>query len=174
VFEIVRFSFTFFLHSPHHRTRKQGSGEQMPNCASSTDMPRAIGWTGNISPAPSEIRFANENTPASHEAPLGAPTGCGFPKGSDPPATPWNCAIWIPPPEQAYRLFFAGAEMAKRERWQGIPTELNLERFREFVLPHLSVGSRGLDTKLSLHVLFNYILKQLYLGCQWKARQTRV
>ena len=58
--------------------------------------------------------------------------------------------------------------MAKRERWQGIPTELNLERFREFVLPHLSVGSRGPDTKLSLHVLFNYILKQLYLGCQWK------
>jgi hypothetical protein len=51
--------------------------------------------------------------------------------------------------------------MAKRERWQGIPAELNLERFREFVLPHLSVGSRGADTKLSLHVLFNYILKQL-------------
>jgi hypothetical protein len=64
-------------------------------------------------------------------------------KGSDPPATPWNRAIWIPPPEPAYRLFFAGAEMAKRERWQCIPTELNLERFREFVLPHLSVGSRG-------------------------------
>ena len=58
--------------------------------------------------------------------------------------------------------------MAKRERWQGIPTELNLERFREFVLPNLSVGSRGPDTKLSLHVLFNYILKQPYLGCQWK------
>jgi hypothetical protein len=58
--------------------------------------------------------------------------------------------------------------MAKRERWQGIPTELNLERLREFVLPHLSVGSRGPDTKLSLHVLFNYILKQLYSGCQWK------
>jgi hypothetical protein len=56
--------------------------------------------------------------------------------------------------------------MAKRERWQGIPTELNLERFREFVLPHLSVGSRGPDTKLSLHVLFSYISKQLYLGCQ--------
>src|SRR5580692_11543485 len=50
---------------------------------------------------------------------------------------------WIPPPEQAYRLFFTGAGMAKCEHWQGIPTELNLERFREFVLPHLSVGSRG-------------------------------
>jgi transposase len=74
----------------------------------------------------------------------------------------------IPPPEQVYRLFFTGAEMAKRERWRGIPTELSLERFREFVLPHLSAGSRGPDTKLSPHALFNYILKQLYLGCQWK------
>ena len=58
--------------------------------------------------------------------------------------------------------------MAKRVRWQGIPTELSLERFREFVLPHLSAGSRGPDTKLSPHALFNYVLKQLYLGCQWK------
>ena len=89
-------------------------------------------------------------------------------KRADPPATRWNRAIWIPPPEQAYRLIFTGAEIVKRERWQDIPTELNLERFREFVLSHLSVGSRGPDTKLSLHVLFNYISKQLYLGCQWK------
>jgi hypothetical protein len=58
--------------------------------------------------------------------------------------------------------------MAKRKRWQEIPTELSLERFREFVLPHLSVGSRGPAPKLSLHTLFNYILKLLYLGCQWK------
>jgi hypothetical protein len=58
--------------------------------------------------------------------------------------------------------------MTKRERWQDMPTELSLERFREFVLPHLSAGSRGPDTKLSPHALFNYVLKQLYLGCQWK------
>jgi hypothetical protein len=49
--------------------------------------------------------------------------------------------------------------MAKRERWQGIPTKLSLERFREFVLPLLSVGSRGPDAKLSPYALFNYILK---------------
>ena len=30
------------------------------------------------------------------------------------------------------------------------------------------MGSRGPDTKHSPHVLFNYILKQLYLGCPWK------
>jgi hypothetical protein len=33
--------------------------------------------------------------------------------------------------------------MAKCKRWREIPTELSLERFRKFVLPHLSVGSRG-------------------------------
>jgi transposase len=58
--------------------------------------------------------------------------------------------------------------MAKRKRWLEIPTELSLERFREFVLPHLTVGSRGPAPKLPLHALFNYILKLLYLGCQWK------
>src|SRR5712671_7252626 len=58
--------------------------------------------------------------------------------------------------------------MAKSERWQGIPTALSFERFQQFVLPHLSVGSRGPAPKLSLHALFNYILKLLYLGCQWK------
>jgi transposase len=58
--------------------------------------------------------------------------------------------------------------MAKRKRWLEIPTELSLERFQEFVLPHLTVGSRGPAPKLSLHALFNYILKLLYLGCQWK------
>ena len=58
--------------------------------------------------------------------------------------------------------------MPKRKRWQEIPTKLSLERFREFILPHLTVGSRGPAPKLSLHALFNYILKLLYLGCQWK------
>ena len=58
--------------------------------------------------------------------------------------------------------------MTKSARSRGIPTELNLERFQEFVLPHLTTGRRGPASKLSLHALFNYILKQFYLGCQWK------
>ena len=65
--------------------------------------------------------------------------------------------------------------MAKRERWQGIPTGLNLERFREFVLPHLSVwqpGGRTLKAFL-LHVLFNYILKQLDFGMPVEATAHR-
>jgi transposase len=58
--------------------------------------------------------------------------------------------------------------MAQSQSWQGIPTHLTLEQFEEFVLPHLHIGSRGPQPKLSLHVIFNYILKLLYLGCQWK------
>lgn len=58
--------------------------------------------------------------------------------------------------------------MAQSQPWQRIPTSLTLEQFEEFVLPHLHMGSRGPQPKLSLHAIFNYILKFLYLGCQWK------
>jgi len=58
--------------------------------------------------------------------------------------------------------------MAESKPWQGIPTNLTLEQFEEFVLPHLHLGSRGPQPKLPLHTIFNYILKLLYLGCQWK------
>jgi transposase len=58
--------------------------------------------------------------------------------------------------------------LAKSKQWQGIPTDVSLEQFRQFVLPHLSVGSRGPAPKLSLHALFCYTLKLLYTGCQWK------
>src|ERR1700689_1048352 len=58
--------------------------------------------------------------------------------------------------------------MVETQRWQAIPTQLERAEFEQFVLPHLSVGSRGPAPKLSLHRIFNYILQQLYLGCQWK------
>ncbi|MGO9236940.1 MAG: transposase [Methylocella sp.] len=35
-------------------------------------------------------------------------------------------------------------------------------------MPYLSTGGRGPAPKLSLHAIFNYILQQLYMGCQWK------
>ena len=59
--------------------------------------------------------------------------------------------------------------MAETQRWQAIPTQLELAEFEQFVLPHLSIGSRGPAPKLSLYKIFNYVLKILYLGCQWKA-----
>src|ERR1700731_4390112 len=58
--------------------------------------------------------------------------------------------------------------MAKRQRRQGIPTNLSVAQFEQFVLPHLSKGSRGPATKLNWDAIFNYILRLLYLGCQWK------
>jgi hypothetical protein len=58
--------------------------------------------------------------------------------------------------------------MAETQRWQAIPTQLELAEFDQFVLPHLSIGSRGPAPKPSLYKIFIYILKILYLGCQWK------
>jgi hypothetical protein len=56
-------------------------------------------------------------------------------------------------------------EMAKRQPQQGIPTNLSVAQFEQFVLPHLSKGRRGPATKLGWHTIFNYILRLLYLGC---------
>ncbi|MFL9937169.1 transposase, partial [Paraburkholderia sp. RL18-103-BIB-C] len=58
--------------------------------------------------------------------------------------------------------------MAKRQPRQGIPTKLTASQFEQFVLPHLSKGRRGPATKPGWHAIFNYILRLLYLGCQWK------
>jgi transposase len=58
--------------------------------------------------------------------------------------------------------------MAKSQEWQSIPTRLSSEQFQQFVLPHLIVGSRGPVPKLTLHAVFNYILRLLHLACQWK------
>jgi hypothetical protein len=58
--------------------------------------------------------------------------------------------------------------MAEAQQWQALPTQLERAEFEQFVLPHLSIGSRGPAPKLSLYKIFNYVLKILYLGCQWK------
>jgi transposase len=58
--------------------------------------------------------------------------------------------------------------MARSKPRQGIPTKLSAAQFEQFVLPDLSKGSRGPAKKLSFHAIFNYILRLLYLGCQWK------
>ena len=58
--------------------------------------------------------------------------------------------------------------MAKSQPRHGIPVQLSDAQFDEFVLPHLTRGLRGPMPKLPLRKIFNYILKLLYLGCQWK------
>jgi hypothetical protein len=58
--------------------------------------------------------------------------------------------------------------MAQKQRWQEIPTVLTESQFNKFVLPHLTKGLRGPPTKLTFYELFNYILKLMHTGCQWK------
>ena len=58
--------------------------------------------------------------------------------------------------------------MAGGRHGRAIPTQLGVGLFEQFVLPHLSIGSRGPALTLSLFKIFNYILQLLYLGCQWK------
>lgn len=55
----------------------------------------------------------------------------------------------------------------KNPHFKSIPTSLTLGEFNEFVLPHLSRGNRGPETKIPLYKLFSYILIVLYTGTQW-------
>ena len=58
--------------------------------------------------------------------------------------------------------------MARSKKYQSIPVSLTYEEFAEFILPHLTKGSRGPSTKISFYKLFNYILKLMHTGCQWE------
>ena len=58
--------------------------------------------------------------------------------------------------------------MAKNQQYQVIPTKLTQEQFDQFIFQNLTSGSRGPAQKLSLWKIFNYILKLLYMECQWK------
>ena len=49
-----------------------------------------------------------------------------------------------------------------------IPVQLSAPEFAEFILPHLSLPKRGPQCKIGYHKPFNYILKVLYTGMQWK------
>jgi hypothetical protein len=40
-----------------------------------------------------------------------------------------------------------------------IPVQLTEKQFNEFILKHLSIGSREPDCNIPLHKVFNYILK---------------
>jgi hypothetical protein len=57
--------------------------------------------------------------------------------------------------------------MQKSKKHQSIPTTLTEPQFNEFVLPYLTKGSRGPNTKISFYRIFNYILKLMHTGCQW-------
>jgi hypothetical protein len=50
-----------------------------------------------------------------------------------------------------------------------IPVQFSAPEFAAFILPHLSLPKRGPQCKIGYHKPFNYILKVLYTGMQWKA-----
>ena len=58
--------------------------------------------------------------------------------------------------------------MTGKKRYKSIPVALSEKEFNEFILPHLNKGSRGPGKKISFYKLFNYILKLMHTGCQWK------
>ena len=49
-----------------------------------------------------------------------------------------------------------------------IPVKLTEDQFNEFILKHLSLGSRGPDCSIPLYKIFNYIMTIIYTGMQWQ------
>ena len=66
------------------------------------------------------------------------------------------------------------SKRAPNKAWIEIPVQLNAVDFERFVLPHLSMPARGPKCKIGYHKVFNYILKILYTGMQWKMLQVAV
>ena len=58
--------------------------------------------------------------------------------------------------------------MCKNKRKRSIPTKLTENQFNQFILKHLPKRQRGPISKISIIKIFNYIMKFLYTGCQWK------
>jgi hypothetical protein len=68
--------------------------------------------------------------------------------------------------EPARIMLLWRSKWRKASNGKGYQRKLSVEQFEQFVLPHLSRGSRGPAANLSFYAIFNYILCFLYLGCQ--------
>ena len=53
-------------------------------------------------------------------------------------------------------------------KYKRIPTKVTEKEFNEFFLPYLSMPRTGPKPKVTYFKKFNYILKVLITGCQWK------
>ena len=60
------------------------------------------------------------------------------------------------------------SEKQEKPEYKVIPVQLSEQEFEKFILPHLSLPKRGPECKIGYHKAFNYILKVLYTGMQWK------
>ena len=56
----------------------------------------------------------------------------------------------------------------EKPEYNVIPVQLSEKEFDKFILPYLSLPKRGPKCKIGYHKVFNYILKVLYTGMQWK------
>lgn len=59
-------------------------------------------------------------------------------------------------------------EKQEKREDNALPVQLGEQEFEQFILPHLSLPQRGPDCKIGYHKAFNYLLKVLYTGMQWK------
>lgn len=48
-----------------------------------------------------------------------------------------------------------------------LPKQVTRKEFNRYIKPHLSIGARGPETKISSYKIFNHILKVLHTGMQW-------
>ena len=62
----------------------------------------------------------------------------------------------------------------EKPEYNVIPVQLSEQEFEKFILPHLSLPKRGPKCKIGYHRPFNYILKVLYTGMQWKELPIKV
>lgn len=58
--------------------------------------------------------------------------------------------------------------MAKHKAYKRIPAQMNEGDFNEFVLPYLTRGRSGPQSKITYFKIFNYILRLVHTGCQWE------
>ena len=56
----------------------------------------------------------------------------------------------------------------KQKTREKIPTKISEKDFDKHFKPYLTIPKKGPKTKIPLWKIFNYILKVLYTGCQWK------
>lgn len=56
----------------------------------------------------------------------------------------------------------------KKKSRPRIPVQLTEPEFNQFILAHLPPKIRGRPFKITRYKIFNYIMKFLYMGCQWK------
>ncbi len=61
-----------------------------------------------------------------------------------------------------------------KKKYNRLPTKVTEKQFKQFFLPFLSLPRRSRKLKVPLFRIFNYILYQLYTGCQWESIPIKV